>query len=215
MSTIYVLSGLANDYRVFKYIDFGDNEIVHIPWIIPEPKETLHSYTLKMCEHITATNPILIGLSFGGIMAIEIAKHIDVKKIILLSSIKTHKELPFYLKWFGKTGLQHIIPPAWVLRTNAFVFWFLRLKEKEHKTLFTQLFKETNPWVYKWSANQVLTWKNTKIPRNIYHIHGNNDTILPSKFTTPDYVVNNGGHFMVVTHAQKISKILIQKISSS
>lgn len=210
----YCLSGLANDERAFNYIDFGNNHVVHIPWIVPEKNETIGEYAKRLCEFITTPNPIVIGLSFGGIMASEIAKHIEVKKIILLSSVKTYKELPFYFRWLGKTKLHLIVPPTWLLSTNAFVFWFLRLKKQEHKTLFTKLFKETDPWVYKWSANQILTWKSTEAPQNIYHIHGNNDSILPSTFTTPDYIVNGGGHFCVVTHGEEVSKILQEQIAN-
>jgi pimeloyl-ACP methyl ester carboxylesterase len=212
---VYCLSGLANDHRAFKYIDFGDNDVVHIPWIVPKKQETIEAHAKRLCEFITTPNPILIGLSFGGIMASEIAKHIVVKKIILLSSVKTYKELPFYMRWFGKAGLQKIISPAWVLQTNFFVFWVIRLRKKEHKALLTKLFNATDHWVYKWSADVLLNWKNTTVHPNIYHIHGNGDTVLPHIFTTPDCFIKGGGHFCVVTHGEEVSKILLEQISNS
>lgn len=215
MPTIYVLSGLANDERAFEYINFGDNDVVHIPWIVPEKQETIEDYAKRLCKFITTPNPVIVGLSFGGMVASEIAKHIKVKKIILLSSVKTYKELPFYMRWAGKTRLHLIIPPAWVLHTNYFVFWFLRLNKKEHQILLTKLFKATNHWVYKWSANAILTWKNTTVHPNIYHIHGDGDTVLPHIFTKPDYFIKGGGHFCVVTHGEEVSKALQEQIANS
>jgi len=51
-----------------------------------------------MREKITEPDPVLIGLSFGGIMCTEIAKQIPVEKIIIISSIKHSGELPFWMK---------------------------------------------------------------------------------------------------------------------
>ncbi len=215
MQRIYVLTGLANDERAFEYIDFGDNDVVHIPWIEAKKQETIEAYAKRLCEFITTPNPILVGLSFGGIMSSEIAKHIKVKKIILLSSIKTYKEFPFYFRWLGKTKLHLIVPPAWILHTNWLVFWVLRLKKKEHKALLTKLFKATNHNVYKWSANALLTWRNTTIHPNIYHIHGNRDTALLPFLTKPDYIIKGGGHFCVVTHGEEVSKVLQEQITNS
>lgn len=215
MPTIYVLTGLANDERAFEYINFGDNDVVHIPWIAPKKQETIEDYAKRLCKYITTPNPILIGLSFGGMVASEIAKYIEVKKIILLSSVKTYKELPFYWRWLGITKLQLIVPPTWILQTNFFVFWVIRLKKKEHKILLTKLFKDTNHWIYKWSADVLLNWKNTTVHPNIYHIHGDGDTVLPHIFTKPDFLIKGGGHFCLVTHSEEVSMVLQQQIANS
>ena len=42
---------------------------------------------------ITTEKPIILGVSFGGMLAIEIAKAIDCEQVILVSSAKTRLRL--------------------------------------------------------------------------------------------------------------------------
>lgn len=88
MSKIYILSGLGVDRRVFDKIDFGDLDVEFVDWITPLRNETLEDYTKRISLKITTENPVLIGLSFGGMVAVEISKIIKTKKIILIASAK-------------------------------------------------------------------------------------------------------------------------------
>lgn len=74
MKKVYILSGLGADERVFKYLDFKDLDITFVQWIKPKPHEKLMDYVERLREQIKQDNPILIGLSFGGIVAAELAK---------------------------------------------------------------------------------------------------------------------------------------------
>lgn len=205
---VYLLPGLANDETIFSYLNLGDVDIAHIPWLLPLAKETIENYAKRLSAFITHPNPVLIGLSFGGMMAVEIAKHIPTKKVILLSSAKGKHEIPFYLRWLGKTGLQYIVPTNWFLIPTPLLFWFFGLKKPEHKELFRGVLKRTNRKLYKWSGIAILTWKNRVVPPNLVHIHGTADRVLPIRFVKPDYTIQGGGHFAVVTHADRVSALL-------
>lgn len=193
-------------------MDFGGIEVTHIDWIDPLPNETIENYAKRLSAFITTPNPILVGLSFGGMMAVEIGKIIPTQKIILISSAKNYKELPFYLRLLGKTGLQNILSASWFLTPNPFVFWFFGLKEKEHKQLFAQVLRDTDPKLYKWSGNAILTWKNKTLLPNIIHIHGAYDTVLPYRFVKVDYTIK-ARHFAVITHPKEVSDLLKKIIS--
>lgn len=110
MKHIYCISGFGADERVFSKLNFGENEVHFIPWKIPEKHETIESYAARMNQDILHPNPVLVGLSFGGMMSIEIAKLISVEKIVLLSSVSTRHELPLYMKIVGKLRLNRLIP---------------------------------------------------------------------------------------------------------
>lgn len=90
----YVFSGLGADERVFKNLSFGEAEVEHIHWIPPLTTETLAQYAQRIAQRITTPHPVLVGLSFGGMVAVEIAKILPVEKVILISSAKTRDELP-------------------------------------------------------------------------------------------------------------------------
>ena len=120
MKHIYFISGFAADERVFANVDFGNNDVHFIAWKIPTKKETIISYAKKMSEEIHHLNPILIGLSFGGMMCIEIAKIISTEKIILISSLKTFHELPLYMRVAAKLHLNKVFP----IRPSRFLGFF-------------------------------------------------------------------------------------------
>lgn len=117
MSKIYIFSGLGVDKRVFDRIDFGDLDITFIDWIAPNSDESIQEYAGRFSERITSSNPVLIGLSFGGIIAVKISKLIPTEKIILIASAKTRHELPKLYRNTGKTNL-HQITPASLLKLH-------------------------------------------------------------------------------------------------
>ena len=97
MKNVYIFSGLGADKRVFQKMDFSEYNATFVEWILPNRTENIESYSKKLTEQIKHEKPILIGLSFGGIIATEIAKIIETEKIILIDSAKnkteiTHKE---------------------------------------------------------------------------------------------------------------------------
>ena len=66
--------------------------------------ETLKSYAKRMSILINDVNPVIRGVSFGGILVQEISKHIKVKKLIIISSVKSKVELSLSMKFAKKTG---------------------------------------------------------------------------------------------------------------
>ena len=54
--------------------------------------------------------PVLIGLSFGGMISVEIAKQMPIEKIVLVSSVCCRKELPFFMKVVSALNLNRLIP---------------------------------------------------------------------------------------------------------
>ncbi|MGL5075499.1 MAG: hypothetical protein ACRDBG_06605, partial [Waterburya sp.] len=95
---IYCLSGLGTDDRVFQKLKFQGYQPIHIHWIEPKKGETITAYAQRLTTQIKSDCPILVGLSFGGIIAVEIAKQIATEKVILISSTKNKQEIPFYFK---------------------------------------------------------------------------------------------------------------------
>ena len=107
---IYILSGLGVDRRVFYKINFKGLNVTYLDWIAPIPTESISCYARRLSAKITSESPVLIGLSFGGMVAIEIAKIIDVQQVILLASAKGENELPKLYKLISMLKLHRIIP---------------------------------------------------------------------------------------------------------
>jgi esterase/lipase len=205
MKTIYCISGLGADEKAFSKLSIEGYRLKVIDWISPLPKETLQSYAGRMLQHIDEPNPILMGLSFGGIMSIEIAKLIPVQKVILISSIKTKNELPLWMKFVAKTRLHKIYSMKSYKITQPFQNLFLGATNQFEKDMANNYRKKANTTYVKWAVNEILNWQNTTIPTSIFHIHGKADKMFPLKKINADAIVTGGKHLMIVTKAEEVS----------
>lgn len=210
MSKIYIFSGLGVDKRVFHKIDFSNLNAVFVDWIDPLKKESFESYAQRISKDFEK-DAILIGLSFGGMLAVEVSKIIQTKKVIVIASAKNKNELP---KWFllaGTLKFNNIVPSSLLKTTNFVTNWLFSAHTSTEKKLLKEIIKDTDSTFLKWAINQIVNWNNEIIPANCIHIHGTNDHILPSKHLKVDYSIKNGGHFMTVTKAKQI-EIIIKKL---
>jgi pimeloyl-ACP methyl ester carboxylesterase len=212
---IYFISGLGADERAFQKLSLPTNwTIKHLKWLDIGLNETLESYVLKFSKLIDISKEfVLVGLSFGGIMATELNKIIQPKAIILLSSITTRQELPVIYKLIGLLKINRLIPQLMLNKVFPFTDWYFGIKTKEEKILLRQIIHDTPPPFLKWAINEILHWKNTERPATVFHIHGTKDRIFPIRNLNIDLKIKNGGHFMVYTKADEISKILIERLS--
>ena len=81
MKYAYLFSGLGADHRAFQYLDVPGYAMIHVKWIEQEKNETLERYVKRLAKQITMPNPVFIGLSFGGMVAIEVAKIVATEKL--------------------------------------------------------------------------------------------------------------------------------------
>jgi len=212
MKHLYLFSGLGADHRVFQYLELEEFHVTHIHWLKPLANESMQQYSARLTEQITTEKPVLVGLSFGGMMAMEVAKHIETEKIILISSAKTKKEIPPFFRVAGRLKLDKIISSKRLNKTNAIAYRMMGAETETEKKLMRTILNETDPDFFKWAMEKVVTWKNTTLHRNVVHIHGTKDRLLPYRFVKADISIKNGTHLMTIKNAKEISEILKRNI---
>ena len=208
MKNVYVFSGLGADKRVFQNMDFSEYNTIFLEWILPIKNESIENYSKRLLEQINHQKPILIGLSFGGIIATEIAKIIDTEKIILIASAKNFNEIPNYYRFAGKLKIHKLLPSKLLKIPNVLSYWFFGIQNKTDKIILKDILKDTNEEFLKWAIDKIVTWKNTVKHNNLVNIHGTQDRILPIKNIDYDLKVENGGHFMTLNKAVELTKIV-------
>lgn len=208
--TLYFISGLGADQRVFKKLHLLDAyKIVYLDWIVPLQNELICDYAKRLSQKINTLEPFcIIGLSFGGIIATELSHSIHPHKTILISSISNSVELPRYFKIFKFLPIYKLVSKKTLDRTPLFIYKLMGVKNKEDEKLFHTMLLDTNIVFFKWAISSILTWKQDKPVTNLYHIHGDADLIFPIKKTNPDYVISEGTHLMVYSNAVAVSSIL-------
>lgn len=208
---VYIISGLGVDRRVFNKINFKGLKVAYLEWITPISTESISCYARRLSTKITTESPVLIGLSFGGMVAMEIAKMIDVRQVILLASAKDDNELPKLYKLIATLKFHKFIPAPILKSHHILSNYFFGVSLKEDKKLLKQILRDTDTKFLSWAINQIVNWKNRAIPNNLIHIHGSKDRIIPIRNVIPTFVIQGAGHFMTITHAKEI-ETLLQKI---
>lgn len=202
---IFVISGLGADDRMFMFLEFEQFEMIHLSWVKPSKEDTLNTYAKKLLPQITEENPIVLGLSLGGMIAAEVGSLIQPKCIISLSSMTCFSELPPLYKVCGSLRFHRFLPLKWFAKSNFLTNWFFGAKQKNSKLLLKSTLKEIDPYFLKWALNAVLTWKNNVKPDNLFRIHGTNDYVLRAN-TNVNYcaLIEGGGHLMVLENYERV-----------
>jgi pimeloyl-ACP methyl ester carboxylesterase len=212
MTTIYCISGIGSDERIFQRLNIPGIVLQHIKWIPPEKSDTISSYATKLLPQIKEPNPLLLGVSFGGMVAVEMSKLIATQNIILVSSSKTLFEIPFYYRWYGRMGLYRLISPRLLKLQHRLSNVVFSLKGNEEKELLQTIMKDTDPAFLKWAVKAICTWKNKTVPERFVHIHGSADKMLPARYVQPTQWIEKAGHFMIHNRAAEISRLITESL---
>ena len=156
---LYIFSGLGTDERVFQLLDFSGFPTTFIKWLVPFESESIEHYASRLLAPIKTIRPTFIGLSFGGLIAVELARQIEVEKIILIASAKTKNEIPFYYRWAGKAGLHKLLPTQ-LLRKSALISnWFFGATSIFEKQLLKTILADTDPTFFNWAIDKAINCK--------------------------------------------------------
>ncbi|AEA44586.1 hypothetical protein [Fluviicola taffensis] len=208
-SICYILSGLGADERVFDQIDFGDFTPVFIPWEPVKPNQSLESYVKQLSLHVKVPSPILIGISFGGIVAQEMSFLFENCSVLIISSVKSRLELPAMMRVSGKIGFHKLMPIQLLLKGNWINYWLFGTTTKTEKNKLTGILEDSDPIFTKWAIHQITNWKrNKKTKSPILHIHGDNDRIFKISNASPDFIIKGGSHLMTVSKPKELSIVI-------
>lgn len=214
---VYLIPGLGANRSVFEELTFP--EYVQVHFLDPFPplqKETLKEYAHRLANRIDQNNPfILIGQSFGGMIATEISQFLHPVKTILLSSVACKNELPVLYRYAGILKLHKIIPVKLKKKTITIGAWLNDLQTKEEKQKLLKILRESDPTFIRWGMDAILNWDRRQAPEGLIRIHGTKDRILPAIKKKTNYLIQDGSHFMTVNRSFEISIILNQIITST
>lgn len=211
---VYFIPGLAADERVFRHIRVpSSHEAVFLRWIPPAKNEPLPNYALRLAENInTVESFALAGLSFGGMIATEIARSFPPVRTILISSIPASTFLPRYYSWAAALRLHQVMPIS-LIRSIALIKRKFTRESSEDKELLREMIRNSDPAFIRWAMSAILRWKQPAALEGAVHIHGNKDLILPIRYLNPTHVIPGAGHLMVMTRAAEINRILKEVLS--
>ena len=213
--TVYIFSGLGADSIPFANLKLPGYRKVYISWVTPLQDESLSDYAGRIKDQITTKDPYIIGLSFGGILAVEVSKQISVHKMVLISSAKTSDELNPAQFFFMRIGLYRIIPGFLLKQTNFLTYGYFGAHSDGDKKALLKLLQSTDISLFRWGLKSIALWDNKVAPERTIQIHGTADKVIAARRVKPDYSIEGGGHLMILNRADTISKIILHYFNSN
>jgi pimeloyl-ACP methyl ester carboxylesterase len=213
----YFISGIGADYRLFTHVRLPKGyEAAYIHWIPPQPAEntttqpaeTLPAYARRLAAQIDTTQPfVLIGLSLGGIMAVEIAKTFSPVCTIIISSVPQSTQMPPYFSLAHRLHLTKAASP-FLMKFLASAKHRLTMKSRDNWKIMREVIWSGDDQFITWAIDAVLQWENSTVPQPLYHIHGTRDEVFPIGRTRPTHIIPKGGHMMVMNQPGSINDLL-------
>lgn len=213
MNRIYCISGLGADERIFKNLVIPNTELVHLKWLPFDKDETMTTYAQKMASQIVDAYPILLGLSFGGMLVAEISKLHPIKKGFLVSSAQSPEELPELSSFILFMLQTSLVPYSLFKIPNRVLFEKFGAETSEEQQLLTAILKDTDSKNLGAAFKLIINWKSNLLPKALVQIHGTHDNIILPNNIHPDYWIDKGTHMMVWNRSHEITTILSKELA--
>lgn len=199
---VYLMPGMCASPKIFEHIKLPEPQfkIHYLEWIIPLANESLSAYAIRMTTFIEHTNVVLLGVSFGGVLVQEMAKHLKVRKLIIVSSVKSNRELPKRMQAAKITKAYKILPVQLVSNIDMLAKYAFGKGIAKRIELYKKYLSVKDVNYLTWAIEQMICWDQEEVQNpEIVHIHGDNDAVFPIKYINNCTVVKNGSHIMIIS----------------
>ncbi len=215
---LLLLSGMGADERVFA-AQLQDLPQLMVPkWITPEAGESIARYADRLAVHINPGAPCFIGgASFGGFVALELVRHLDVLGCFLIGSARAPEDFPPSFRALRKmAGITGIVPFELAnLLSKAALLSGGGLLNQHAAALLSQM-ADTDAAFLRWACRAVLEWdgpgETGRVP--IFQIHGAQDRVLPASRATAAEIVPDAGHALSLSHPQAVTAFLVRNMDA-
>jgi alpha/beta superfamily hydrolase len=196
---VYFMPGLAANSSIFERIvlDEAVFETILLEWEMPLEKETLQDYAKRMVSKVTLPSPVLIGVSFGGILVQEMAKFVEARKVIIISSVKSNLEFPTSFKVAKTTKAYKLIPMSLLANVESLLKFSFGSKINQRISLYKKFLSVRDIRYLDWAVEQIMLWDRIVVDKSVIHIHGDADDVFPIKNIENCIVVKGGTHIMI------------------
>lgn len=207
---VYFMPGLAASSLIFERIELPEAifETHLLDWELPLTNETLKAYAERIAKLVTHPDPVLIGVSFGGVLVQEMAQFLKVRKLIIISSVKTNEEVPVTMKFAKTTKAYKLVPTSWFQNVELIAKFSFGEAIQRRLKLYEKYLSMREKVYLDWAIEQMLLWDRTLPDENVIHIHGTMDEVFPVKNIKKYIPVEGGTHIMILSKSKWLNENL-------
>jgi pimeloyl-ACP methyl ester carboxylesterase len=174
----------------------------------------MESYAKRMNQKIEYENPVLIGVSFGGVLVQEMSKHIHCQKLIIISSVKSRHELPRRMRLAKVSKAYKLLPTKFVSDFESFAKYAFGETLKKRVKLYKKYLSVSDKRYLDWAIKNMVCWQQEAAIPNTIHIHGDRDPVFPIKNISDCITIKGGTHIMIINKYKWFNENLPQLILS-
>ena len=197
---VYLMPGMAANPSIFEYIKLPESQFkIHwLEWFFPEENERLKSYAKRMSENIIHDQSVLIGVSFGGVLVQEMSRFLNLRKLIIVSSVKTKYELPKRLHLIRKSKAYKYLPTKLLGNIDLLAKYAFGETLNKRVALYKKYLSVNDKAYLDWAIREIVCWEQEKPIVGCIHIHGDNDAVFPVTYLTNYISIKGGTHIMII-----------------
>ncbi|MEO0902239.1 MAG: YqiA/YcfP family alpha/beta fold hydrolase [Bacteroidota bacterium] len=217
---MYLMPGMAANSSIFDGLRLEQNtfELHKLDWFLPKKGMSLQAYAKEMLKQVQHDLPVLVGVSFGGFLVQEMAKLIQTKKIIIISSVKSKKEMPKKMIFAKYTKAHKLLPTGVVTNIEMLAKYAFGETVTKRLELYEKYLSIRDKAYMDWAIDTMVNWNQEKPLTNLIHIHGDADNVFPISNIKDCIPVKNGKHAMIVYRAkwfnERLPAIILEEGSS-
>lgn len=207
---LFLFSGMGGDSRLLAKLEVPGVAVVRPEHLAPRSAESLPEYARRVAEaNGVASEDVVGGASFGGMVAAEIAKARGAAGLVLLGSCLEPRKLPASYRAVERLG--RFIPDAWlaVRRWRFLVRWRFAPVSREAQDCLIAMARDCPPEQLREFGRMIVTWEGVSgLTCPVLSIHGDSDKVIPLRAARPGQVLRAAGHALTLTHAEQTSAAL-------
>ncbi len=214
---VYLIPGQGSDFRLFDSLNLGGGyNLINVHHCVPEEGMTMAEYANELFYQIDTTQKyVLIGVSLGGMLAVEINGIHTPLKTIIISSAKSRNELPLRYRFQEHIPIYKAVSGDLSKKGALLLQPVVEPDRNNQKDTFIAMLEDKDPDFLKRTIAMILEWQRTEYPENIIHIHGDKDRTIPIGNVKHDYLIEGGSHMMVLTRGGEISKLIVKILNDN
>ncbi len=197
---VYFMPGMAAGPEIFEKIVLPPEKFTmhFLKWLPPTSSEDLRHYAKRISAEISKPNPVLIGVSFGGILVQVMAQFLDPLGVVIISSVKSRNELPPRMKVTARLKAYRWLPKNIFGKIEFLAALSQNSKFKQKIALYKKYHAIGDDDYLRWAIQKVVEWDRTEADKNVIHIHGTKDEVFPPRYIPEFIPVKDGTHIMIL-----------------
>lgn len=214
---IILFPGLGADERMFHRQIGQVPGLITPAWLAHERGESLRGYAQRTARAVSdqhrITEPVLLGgVSMGGMVALEMARHMPCRGVVLIGSCRHPGAV---------SGLLHLserasrLAPAILLDKGRILAPLFLGRggtiNAEDRRLLCRMARELPVDFLRWAAGAIVRWEGCEDPGvPVRAIHGRRDWVIPLSRVKADRIIERGIHVLNLSHAEEVNRFLVE-----